>query len=301
MKKLTYFLSAVAIVSVATTASAQEFYIRGGGGYSIENASTEFNNADPNGLTMIRQSTDVTVNPDGSTRIKSLNGTLGSGWKGNVTFGYMFNPYIGVEMGFNYFTSDNKTIGKLTSPVMNSEAVAHLEGLDVMPAIYLTPNFTGINPYARVGMLIPVAGHLEIDSRAQAVNGGGPGTDIFVNARTEVESKFSLGFAGAIGITYPIGPKLHLFGEVEIKSLSIKSKSAEIKEYTTNAVNGGQVIPVPGQQLADLPVYEKKFIFEDSYTESADPDENSPRRIPTQYVNASGLGFNIGVRYSFGK
>ncbi len=301
MKKIHILGIFCATIFSSQFAVAQEFYIRGGGGYSIENASTEFNNADPNGLTMIRQSTDVTVNPDGSTRVKSLNGTLGSGWKGNVTLGYMFNPYIGAELGFNYFSSDNKTIGKLTSPVMNSEAVAYLEGLDVMPAIYLTPNFLGINPYARVGLLIPVAGHLEIDSKAYAINGGGPGTDISVNARTEVESKFSVGFAGAIGVTYPIGPKLHLFGEVEIKSLSIKSKSAEIKEYTTNAIVDGQAVPVPGQQLADLPVHEKKFIFEDEYTEGATPDENSPRRIPTQYVNASGLGFNVGIRYSFGK
>lgn len=300
MKKVSLILCTVMALAASTNLSAQEFYIRGGGGYSLESGGTEFNNADPNGLTMIQQSTDITVNPDGSARVKSLNGTLGSGFKGNVTFGYMFNPYIGAELGFNYFSGDEKTIGKLNSPLMQSEAKAYLEGLDIMPAIYLTPAFSKLNPYARIGLLIPAAGKLHIDSQAYAPNGGGEGVDVGVRARTEVESRFSVGFAGALGVTYPIGPKLHIFGEVEFKNLSIKSKSAEIKEYETTAYTPSGNVLVPGQQLADLPTNETHFEFEDEYTEGA-PNANEPRKIPTQYVNASGIGFNIGVRYSFGK
>lgn len=300
MKKVSLTLCTVIALIASTNSNAQEFYIRGGGGYSLESGGTEFNNADPNGLTMIQQSTDITINPDGSARVKSLNGTLGSGFKGNVTFGYMFNPYIGAELGFNYFSGDEKTIGKLNSPLMQSEAAAYLEGLDVMPAIYLTPAFSKLNPYARIGLLIPAAGKLHIDSRAYAPDAGGEGIDVGVRARTEVESKFSVGFAGALGVTYPIGPKMHVFGEVEFKNLSIKSKSAEIKEYETIAYTPAGNAPVPGQQLADLPTNETHFQFEDEYTEGA-PNANEPRKIPTQYVNASGVGINIGVRYSFGK
>ena len=300
MKKVSIILCTVMAFAFSTKSNAQEFYVRGGLGYSLESGGTEFNNADPNGLTMIRQSTDITVNPDGSQRIKSLNGTLGSGFKGNVTFGYMFNPYIGAELGFNYFSGEEKTIGKLNSPMMQSEAKAYLEGLDVMPAIYLTPAFSKLNPYARIGLLIPAAGKLHIDSQAFAPNEGEVATNVNVRARTEVESRFSVGFAGALGVTYPIGPKLHVFGEVEFKNLSIKSKSAEIKEYETTGVVGGNTILIPGQQLADLPQNETHFEFEDEYTQGAE-NPDAPRKIPTQYVNASGIGFNVGIRYSFGK
>lgn len=300
MKKLSLLICAGLFAFTSLKAHAQEFYIRGGVGYSLENAGTEFNNADPNGLTMIRQSTDITVNPDGSARVKSLNGTLGSGFKGTVTLGYMFNKYIGAELGFNYFAGEEKTIGKLNSPLMRSEAKAYLEGLDVMPAIFLTPGFEKLNPYARMGLLIPVAGKLHIDSQAYAPDAGGPGVDVNVQARTEVESRFSIGFAGAIGVAYPISPKLQIFGEVEMKSLSIKSKSAQIKEYQTTAVTTAGTSLVPGQQLADLPMNETHFEFEDTYTEGPE-DPSKARKIPTQFVNASGLGFNIGIRYSFGK
>ena len=248
-----------------------------------------------------RSYTDITVNPDGSTRVKSLSGTLGGGFKGNVTFGYMFNPYIGAELGFNYFDGDKRTIGKLNSPDLQSQATAYLRGLDVMPAVYLTPAFPKLNPYARIGLLIPAAGKLHIESIANASDAAGPGTDIHVEAETEVESRFSVGFAGALGVTYPIGKKLHVFGEVEFKNLSIKSKSAEIQKYETLAINRatGASVLVPGQQLDDLPRNEKEFQFEDSYTESDDP--NAPRKIPTQYVNVGGIGINVGIRYSFGK
>lgn len=300
MKKIRIFLFTFVAITASTKTIAQEFYVRGGGGYSMESGKTEFNNADPNGLTMIQQSTDITVNADGSQRIKALNGTLGSGFKANLTFGYMFNPYIGAELGFNYFTGDEKTIGKLTSPLMQSEAKAHLQGLDLMPALYLTPAFAKLNPYARIGVLIPTVGKLYIDSDAYAPDAGGPDVDVNVIARTEVTAKFSLGYAGALGVTYPIGPKLHIFGEVEFKNLSIKSKSAEIKEYSTTAITPAGNMLVPGQQLADLPKSETHFEFSDDYTQGpTDPD--SARKIPTQFVNASGIGFNFGVRYSFGK
>jgi len=288
-------------LAASTKSNAQEFYVRGGLGFVTESGKTEFNNADPNGLTGIMQSTDITVGADGTTRVKSLAGTLGGGFKGNITLGYMFNPYVGAEVGFNYFDGDKRTIGKLTSPVMNSQETAYLNGLDIMPAVYLTPAFAKLNPYARIGLLIPAAGKLHIETVANATNAGGPGTDIHVEAETEVESKFSVGFAGALGVTYPIGKKLHIFGEVEFKNLSIKSKSAEIKKYETTAVNSaaGVSVLVPGMQLEDLPVNEKKFQFEDSYTEGSDP--NAPRKIPTQYVNVGGIGVNVGIRYSFGK
>ena len=93
---------------------------------------------------------------------------------------------------------------------------------------------------------------------------------------------------------------MHIFGEVEFKNLSIKSKSAEIKEYSTTATTPSGTVLVPGQQLADLPTNETHFEFEDEYTQGAE-NPNAPRKIPTQYVNASGVGFNIGIRYSFGK
>ena len=290
------------ILMTSNSVIAQEFYVRGGVGLHGESGKTEYNNADPNGLTNIQQSTDVTINADGTTRVKSLNGTLGSGFKGNLTAGYMFNKYVGAEISFNYFDGDKKTIGKLSTPEINSEAVAYLRGLDISPAILITPGFDKLNPYARVGALLTAAGKLTIESDVLAINAAGPDTDVKVEALTEVTAKFSVGFVGALGATYPIGKNLSVFGEVEFKNFSIKSKSAEIKEYVTTGISGGNTFLIPGQQLADLPQSEKNFNFSDDYNGTVlGDDPNQARTIPTQFVNASGIGVNVGIRYSFGK
>ncbi|GGG49398.1 outer membrane beta-barrel protein [Bizionia arctica] len=306
--KTKHIVILVALMAIGLNVHAQDneaqptkgFYLRAGGGFIAQTGKTEFNNADPNGITMIQQSTEIST--DGSTiNVKALNGTLGGGFKFNLTGGYMFNDYIGAELGINYFNSSKETIGKLTSPQLISEETAYIRGVDLMPAIYLTPNFKKLNPYARVGLVMTGAGKLYIDTDVRQIDGGGIGTDIVVNVKTEVKSKFSTGLGAAAGVTYPIGNKLNLFGEVEFRNFSIKSKSASIKEYETRAVTGSQSQLVPGQQLADLPTSEKEFIFTDNYSQSATSPvpTNEARKIPTQYVNASGTGINVGVRYSF--
>ena len=310
MKMIPKVLSVCLIASMNYFAQAQDdtkvndtqkFYVRISAGYSFESGKTEFNNADPNGLTGIMQSTDVTVSADGSTvNVKSLNGTAGAGVKANLTAGYMFNPYIGAELGISYFHGDKTMIGRLRSPQVVSEENTYLRGFDVAPGIFLTPNFKTVNPYARMGLIVPVAGKLTIETMARKPNGGGAGTDLMVAAKSEVTAQFSVGYFGALGVNYPITDNLSIFGEVEIKNLSIKSKSAEITEYATTAITNGQSQLVPGQQLADLPIYEKQFDFTDAYDQSTTtpPNQNAPRKIPTQSVNASGIGINVGVKFT---
>lgn len=301
MKKLIDFFAIMVLFSMTTEVAAQNWYVRAGGGYSGEFANTEFNNTDPNGITGIEQSTAVTVNNDGTATVEALNGTVGAGYKFFVTGGYMFNDYLGAEMGLNYFRGDETTVGQLTSPQVISKATTYIQGFDLNPGFYVTPAFAKVNPYLRAGLLLTVGGDLTIETNVRQIDGGGEGTDIVVNAESEVKSRFSVGYTGAIGVTYPINDKLSLFGEMEFKSFTIKSKSAAINKYSTLAVTDGQSALVPGQQLEDLPRYEKEFEFSDSYTQSLTtaPDENEVRKIPTQFVNASGVGLNLGVRYSF--
>lgn len=281
---------------------AQEFYIRSSAGYSFESAQTEFNDADPNDITGIEQSANVTVSADGSTTtVESLNGTLGDGFKFNLTGGYMFNPYVGAELGINYFHGDETVIGALNSPTTVSEQVAYIRGFDVSPAIFITPGFLGINPYAKLGLLITAAGDLTIETSVFRPNGGGPGTDIRIDAEAEVTNSFSVGYIGAIGALIPVNDRLSIFVEAEFKSFTIKSDEAEITSFRTVSISGGQESLVPGEQLSDLSVSEKQFVFEDEFTMSnaSPPPADQPRSVPSQYVNAGGAGINIGVRIGF--
>ncbi|MCJ7467088.1 MAG: hypothetical protein MUO53_10390 [Maribacter sp.] len=82
-----------------------------------------------------------------------------------------------------------------------------------------------------------------------------------------------------------------------MQSESTFSKSAEIVSYSPTAVTDGQSQLVPGQQLADLTVSEKKFVFTDNFNQSIDspPVDNELSKIPTQFINTSGAGINVGI------
>src|SRR5680860_173334 len=178
MKKIVFAFLFSAIAFSAQKTQAQEFYVRAGGGYSGESGKTEFNSADPNGITQIQQSTDIKVSADGATaNVRALNGTLGSGFKFNVTGGYMFNPHIGAELGINYFSGDKKNIGSFSSPQIVSSERAYIRGVDLVPALYLTPAFSKLNPYARIGIILTAGGKLDIETNVRQINGGGAGTD----------------------------------------------------------------------------------------------------------------------------
>jgi hypothetical protein len=92
-----------------------------------------------------------------------------------------------------------------------------------------------------------------------------------------------------------------LYAEAEYKAFSVTSKSASITEYTTTATANGQTQSVPGQQLSDLPVNKKSFTFSDQFSQAANgtDDSVSPKMLPTQKVNASGLGANVGMVFKF--
>jgi hypothetical protein len=88
-----------------------------------------------------------------------------------------------------------------------------------------------------------------------------------------------------------------VFAEAEYKSFSIGSKSASITDYTTTITSNGQTSLVVGQQLADLPAYKKNFNFADNFQQavSGSVDLTQPRTLPTQKVNLSGIGINVGL------
>ena len=286
------------LVDLKSARAQQGLYFRAGAGYSFPSAKTGFSDADPNGLTGILPSTDITVGEDGSTaNVKSLSGSLGAGLKATAVIGYMFNEYIGAELGLNYFRGKETLIGRLQAPDFRSQAVAYIRGADISPAIVITPGFEGINPYARLGLLLTVAGDLTIDTSIDRINVDNNGTDLLTRAQSEVMARFSAGYVAALGVLYPINDKISVFGEFEIKSFTIRSKEAEIKSFQTVGVNNGQSDLIRGGQLEDLSISQKKFIFEDEFSSSLDTnDPDQPTVIPTEEVNASGAGFNFGIR-----
>ena len=299
MKKLLLLFAAACMLAVSV--KAQKYYLKVDGGYILPASGSAYNNADPNGLTSIQPSTNVTISSDGSTAtIKSLNGSLGTGYKFGLAGGYQFTNHIAAELAVNYFDGNRILIGKYSSPLANEREVAYVKGFDISPTIVLRANTKIIDPYVRAGLLFTGPGKLWLRTSVYEPNGGGAGTTIAVRAKTEVKSKFSIGALGAAGINAHLNKRLSIFSEAEYKAFSITSKSAAITDYSTTATNSGVKQYVAGQQLSDLPEYQKNFVFSNRFqqpTNTATIDLTQPRTLPTQKVNMSGVGLNIGITW----
>ncbi len=289
------FLGAFCLIIPFLSEAQTGFYVRASGGYSFQASKTAFNDADPLGITGIEPSTDIRVNAIGETRVQSLQGTVGGGYKLTLAGGYMFNLYIGAELGINYFNGTEELIGRLETPTFFSEVTTQIEGFDITPAIVLTPGLAGLNPYARIGLFLTATGDLKLNTYVRDDNFQDTSVPVEIRAESEVQPQFSIGYLGALGALYPINEQISIMAEVEIKSFTLKSNEAKIISYRTTS----QGEEVPGQQLADLPIRDKQFDFSDDFVESENPDPNEPRTLPTQFVNANGIGFNLGLWYKF--
>ncbi len=299
--KCNILLVCISLLLISYEGVAQKFYLKAGGGYKLQAGKTRFIDADPNGLTSIVPSLDINVNSSGLATIEDISGTFGGGLELDLTGGYIINNYLAVELGIVYLKGDEKTIGKYQDAISSEEATGYLNGVLLSPSLVVDPGFSGINPYVRAGLVLTATGKLYVDTSVDVPGGGGPGTDIRVAAQTVVEPNFSIGYAGAIGALFPINEKISLFGELEFRNFTIDAKEGEIEEFSTVAISGGTSNPVPGQQLENLPVSSKQFIFSDSYQASVitEPPTNEPRTVPVQYVNAGSMGLNFGVHVKF--
>ncbi|MCX2744095.1 outer membrane beta-barrel protein [Mangrovivirga sp. M17] len=286
-------LLSVLMLTGISNANAQDVYVRVGGGYTFKSGSSPYNNTDPLGLLNSDIEPSIGLSSNGmETNIESLNGTLGVGFKGFIAVGYMFNDNIGVDFGINYFHGEKTETGYFQTPLEDSRTHSYVRGVDIVPALVLSLGKEGLNPYSRLGLIIPVAGKMKAE---------GTNLDIDDQRLTELEGEinpqFSVGFSGVFGVSYPVSDKMKVFVETEIKALSLKSKDASVTSYKVTDLDSDQVI----LSLDNLPTGAKEYVFEDvapNPEEQIENEPNTPTVLPTQKVNASGFGFNAGIIFN---
>lgn len=266
---------------------------------------------------------------DSVPSIKNLYGSYGQGMNFTLAAGYMFNPYVGLEMGVSYLQSATyscdqtreltlqtgfgqppafSSIGKY----MNAHITTNAFGLSLMPSIIVQGAKPGwkVYPYGRLGISLPVFGALyhnvKIDMAEDVDTGFISGTlsksPYFLGKRTDVtlktEGTVSIGFNGAIGIAYKPLPYLAVTLELNGQYLVTRAKKAEITKWETDGKD----------RIGDRGVYRTEFNFVDKldnksnnedYNSSTDKTKAKDDLRPT--APFSNLGFNIGVCFMLSK
>lgn len=284
-----------------TTDSKKEtWYFKLGGSYFIQTAATEFPIVGGN-----EANRDVYVGGKLVSR-ESITGSFGEGFRTSITAGYRFSTRVGVEMGINYYSSKSKTMAQTTTdqifmqgtkPIYNFKSDGKITAFDVAPAIVLfLGEYKRFEPYTKVGILVPIHGHLEITSDANVPSGVASPSTVAVHTVEEIKPNATVGFMAVLGTSYKLGKNISLFTELEYRNFTVHGKTKETTEYTRN---GQDVLAT--RTTAQVHTNYVDSINTTSNNAATNPngvDSSKPTEELSSYVGISGLGFTFGLKYS---
>lgn len=334
MKKL---ILLTALITTFSAAYCQYFTVKLGGGYStpgLQNSGSVLTfqpgvNPDPANAVIMPLFNYNTAASDSTNRYKSnLYAGYSQGGHIDFSFGYMINPYFGVQLDGAYLWGSTVTATQTyDDPLLGNNAKivtkTHSNGLSINPSLYFraakpTAKFA---PYAKAGIALPVSGAIYHDLNITAPNsilGNVTNADIGVKTTATV----SVGFQGAVGVSYTPVPLISVWAELQGQYLLIKAKQAALTQYTitvqgqntqnllttSNTLNGGKPYSTysqvtnfvdqltPSSNTTDFGKSRANLPGQSSYV-----DENAAHDELRQTANLAAFGFSVGVTINLSK
>lgn len=276
MKKITFL---VASLTLGFTAMSQGFYGSLNVGYGFSTPSQVIG-------------TDYVINSNGDQTESNIYGTYGPGLNIGLTPGYMFNEHFGVELGLNYFMGSNVDVDMTTTPFGKVTASLHSNQFRLLPSLVVSSGGDKLSVYAKAGLVMPAFG--TTFSKIENTGAAGPGSGY--TREIETKGAFSIGFNGAIGVSYGISDKLSIFGELSGMNLHINAKEQTLVAATNNGTD----------VMGFLTTYDKNTTFVDELTATSNNDdfnanytEDQAREALRTRNNFSALFINLGVKFNF--
>jgi len=323
MKKL---ISSVILLAAVSGVFAQEkgFYIKPTGGYFIKVTPVEFPSI--NGQLARDKTTTITgtgANASTTTSETTLTGSFGQGFKAGLIGGYQFNRIVGLELGVNYFNSEEQDMMKQTvinngMTLLNVHAIGKVKAFDLAPAlVFRIPTAGKFQPYSKIGVIVPFSGYLQINTSVNDQTGqvaasqgivspAGTRTNLVLEREERINPKATIGFQSALGFDYKAGNRISLFAELEYHNISVGGKDKELKKYdgtatvvvnATNTAVGSRQLTLEEQSAGDRNVNHHKTI-NSSMNVKGNPgyDSDKPSDDLRSYINIGGLGLNAGIK-----
>jgi hypothetical protein len=174
-----------------------------------------------------------------------IHDSYGRGANFSAEVAYVFNPYIAIGLGVNYLfgatiTSTQlygnnfpATLGPNTLITESTRAY----GLNLLPnvTIYGAKPQWKVKPYVRVGLAVPIAGNVVHDIHVHSPNALLNTAELNSDLRVETESKFSVGFNAALGVSVTPIPLISIFAEVTNTYLNVAAKASTLTKYTVDS------------------------------------------------------------------
>ena len=275
--KRTIFLLLSGIVFFLNSINAQEEqepkqkkgYATMGGGYSFNNSSDR-----------------VGVNSN-SNKMSVVSGSLGSGINIGVAFGFLFNDYLGIELGVSFLQGNTITVFDefiFSGLYGNDEINFSSTMFRVSPSFVIRSGITGVlTPYAKFGPLLGL-GAINVDLKSKL----GLSTH---EQKMVMNGGMAFGYNASMGSIFTFNNGLKLFTEVTLIGLSYTPTKGEITEYRFNGED----------KLNNLTISEKETEFVDEIP--SNNNGNSSTSQPSKALKSSyefgSIGVNVGIHFSF--
>lgn len=292
-------LTALAVL-LSTGLFAQNFYITANAGYAFGINSQTGMYVNSNQISN-NNYLDNVFTKSGSTENVPLS--LGKGINLGGSVGYMFNDYIGIDVGLNYLlggkteaTSYSKSTviypntGEKIVSESNTKNVIYSRMFRVIPAIIITPGFEKFNPYAKIGVVLGFGSFYTEDEISSSSTGvSAPPPYNIINNQT-FSGGMAFGFNGTFGASYNLNEKLSLFGEASFIGMSYSPTKSKITKYTNNGVD----------ELPNMITYYTESEYVDNLSLNSEPiySDEPAKKIKTSYPMSS-IGLNLGVKFNF--
>lgn len=211
-----------------------------------------------------------------------------AGVQGVVAFGMMLNKHIGIELAANVGLQTKTVESNLSVDDPNTRISMKTSQQASLP-VFITPAVvlqTGgkLNVYARGGVVIPAkAGITQTVDYIENRYNEATGSFVFyrkINWTENFNMRMTPGFSGAMGIKFPVGKSITLWGEAGILSMTLYYQKSEL---TSLDINGTSVL---GQLRPD----EKTTRYEFEGTTSSN---NNIR--PTYQAAYSNFNISAGI------
>lgn len=241
-----------------------------------------------------------------------VSGSYGSGLGLNLNLGYMLSRNFGLDLGVSYVLGSKTLVEEFTDGDSYDRSYATNKRVTVSPAFIVDAGSETLSPFARFGILIPVAGGtkgLRESNNPVMVSQFIPllfptATDF--EAESLAKGQFTVGFTADFGLRYQVNEKMSVSGAIGYTGLRIHRNSYEVTRAELDLPEGKtDVITLLTQGGAY--VYTEYFDEVDAQAlathVAAAGDNYGSEEYPAWEV-AQGVGFNtfntsLGLRFSF--
>lgn len=165
-------------------------------------------------------------------------GSFGAGYQASLHGGYLFNKWLGVDLGFNYLKSQEQNITTDNGLVVD----AHSQSYGLALSGIFTPTK---HLYVRAGLASKIGGETKVKGsldrtlelpaalfNPQAPAGMMADVPADVDFQRTSKGKFSIGFIGAIGAKVMLDENWGIFLEGEYLNIRVKGDKSTLNNFT---------------------------------------------------------------------